>query len=203
MNTKELQINREIVMLPISSIETNDGQLKGLPKNPRSIKGIKFDKLKQSIQNYPEMLSWRSLLVYSLDNGKYIIVGGNMRYRAMKALGHKECPVFIIPKETPIEKIKAYTILDNNGFGEWDFDALANEWEALDLDNWGVDLPIAETEVDIDHFFNEIANQGELNNETDKVCIVVSAQFIDKIDEIRNIVKKALEINGFEKLEIK
>lgn len=132
---------RGITMLPMSAIEINNGQLKGLPKNPRLIKNAKYDKLKESITNYPEMLSWRSLLVYPLDNGKYIIVGGNMRYRAMKELGHNEAPVFIIPKETPIEKIKAYTILDNNGFGEWDWDLLANEWETFELDDWGVDLP--------------------------------------------------------------
>lgn len=130
-----------IVMLPMSELELNKGQLDGLPKNPRSIKGAKFDKLKESITNYPEMLSWRSLLVYPLDNGKYIIVGGNMRYRAMKELGHKQAPVFIIPKDTPVEKIRAYTILDNNGFGEWDFDLLANEWDADLLIDYGVDLP--------------------------------------------------------------
>lgn len=135
---------RGITMLPMSAIEINNGQLKGLPKNPRLIKNAKYDKLKESITNYPEMLSWRSLLVYPLDNGKYIIVGGNMRYRAMKELGHNDAPVFIIPKETPIEKIKAYTILDNNGFGEWDWDLLANEWDADMLDDWGLDLPVLE-----------------------------------------------------------
>lgn len=135
---------RGITMLPMSAIEINNGQLKGLPKNPRLIKNAKYDKLKESITNYPEMLSWRSLLVYPLDNGKYIIVGGNMRYRAMKELGHNEAPVFIIPKETPIEKIKAYTILDNNGFGEWDWDLLANEWDADMLDDWGLDLLVLE-----------------------------------------------------------
>lgn len=135
---------RGITMLPMSAIEINNGQLKGLPKNPRLIKNAKYDKLKESITNYPEMLAWRSLLVYPLDNGKYIIVGGNMRYRAMKELGHKEAPVFIIPKKTPIEKIKAYTILDNNGFGEWDWDLLANEWDADMLDDWGLDLLVSE-----------------------------------------------------------
>lgn len=135
---------RGITMLPMSAIEINNGQLKGLPKNPRLIKNAKYDKLKESITNYPEMLAWRSLLVYPLDNGKYIIVGGNMRYRAMKELGHKEAPVFIIPKDTPIEKIKAYTILDNNGFGEWDWDLLANEWDADMLDDWGLDLLVLE-----------------------------------------------------------
>lgn len=139
---------RGITMLPMSTIEINNGQLKGLPKNPRLIKNAKYDKLKESITNYPEMLSWRSLLVYPLDNGKYIIVGGNMRYRAMKELGHNEAPVFIIPKETPIEKIKAYTILDNNGFGEWDWDLLANEWETFELDDWGVDLPAFDESTD-------------------------------------------------------
>lgn len=135
---------RGITMLPMSAIEINNGQLKGLPKNPRLIKNAKYDKLKESITNYPEMLAWRSLLVYPLDNGKYIIVGGNMRYRAMKELGHNKAPVFIIPKETPIEKIKAYTILDNNGFGEWDWDLLANEWDADMLDDWGLDIPTVE-----------------------------------------------------------
>lgn len=135
---------RGITMLPMSAIEINNGQLKGLPKNPRLIKNAKYDKLKESITNYPEMLAWRSLLVYPLDNGKYIIVGGNMRYRAMKELGHNDAPVFIIPKETPIEKIKAYTILDNNGFGEWDWDLLANEWDADMLDDWGLDIPTVE-----------------------------------------------------------
>lgn len=135
---------RGITMLPMSAIEINNGQLKGLPKNPRLIKNAKYDKLKESITNYLEMLAWRSLLVYPLDNGKYIIVGGNMRYRAMKELGHNEAPVFIIPKETPIEKIKAYTILDNNGFGEWDWDLLANEWDADMLDDWGLDIPTVE-----------------------------------------------------------
>lgn len=135
---------RGITMLPMSAIEINNGQLKGLPKNPRLVKNAKYNKLKESITNYPEMLAWRSLLVYPLDNGKYIIVGGNMRYRAMKELGHNEAPVFIIPKETPIEKIKAYTILDNNGFGEWDWDLLANEWDADMLDDWGLDIPTVE-----------------------------------------------------------
>lgn len=151
---------RGITMLPMSAIEINNGQLKGLPKNPRLIKNAKYDKLKESITNYPEMLSWRSLLVYPLDNGKYIIVGGNMRYRAMKELGHKEAPVFIIPKETPIEKIKAYTILDNNGFGEWDWDLLANEWDADMLDDWGLDLLVLE---DIEEPEN---HDGALRNKT-------------------------------------
>lgn len=131
----------KLTMLPLSQIELNDGQLDGLPKNPRSIKKDKFQKLKNNIEAYPEMLAWRSLLVYPLDNGKYIIIGGNMRYRAMTELGHTEAPVFIIPKDTPVDRLQAYTIIDNNGFGDWEWDLLANEWPDDMLDEWGLDVP--------------------------------------------------------------
>lgn len=131
----------KLTMLPLSQIELNDGQLDGLPKNPRTIKKDKFQKLKNNIEAYPEMLAWRSLLVYPLDNGKYIIIGGNMRYRAMTELGHTEAPVFIIPKDTPVDRLQAYTIIDNNGFGDWEWDLLANEWPDDMLADWGLDVP--------------------------------------------------------------
>lgn len=182
---------RSITMLPMSAIEINNGQLKGLPKNPRLVKNAKYDKLKESITNYPEMLSWRSLLVYPLDNGKYIIVGGNMRYRAMKELGHKEAPVFIIPKETPIEKIKAYTILDNNGFGEWDWDLLANEWDAAQLTSWGVDLPIMESEINMDEFFDSLDNEDE-KSKGEKLTITIPDEYADQKDEMKSLIESAL-----------
>lgn len=131
----------KLTMLPMTEIELNEGQLEGLPANPRTIRKKKFDKLKANIKEYPEMLAWRSLLVYPLDNGHYIIIGGNMRFRAMQELAHTEAPVFIIPKETPVERLQAYTILDNNGFGEWDWDLLANEWPEDMLDDFGLDIP--------------------------------------------------------------
>lgn len=182
---------RGITMLPMSAIEINNGQLKGLPKNPRLVKNAKYDKLKESITNYPEMLSWRSLLVYPLDNGKYIIVGGNMRYRAMKELGHEEAPVFIIPKETPIEKIKAYTILDNNGFGEWDWDLLANEWDAAQLTSWGVDLPIMESEINMDEFFDSLDNEDE-KSKGEKLTITIPDEYADQKDEMKSLIESAL-----------
>lgn len=182
---------RGITMLPMSAIEINNGQLKGLPKNPRLIKNAKYDKLKESITNYPEMLAWRSLLVYPLDNGKYIIVGGNMRYQAMKELGHNEAPVFIIPKETPIEKIKAYTILDNNGFGKWDWDLLANEWDAAQLTSWGVDLPIMESEINMDEFFDSLDNEDE-KSKGEKLTITIPDEYADQKDEMKSLIESAL-----------
>lgn len=131
-----------VVMLPLSAIEPNEGQLEGLPPNPRNITREKLALLKKSVQEHPDMLSLRGLLVYQLDNGHYIAIGGNMRLKAMQELGYTEAPCMIVPKETPIEEIKAYSIIDNNGFGKWDWDMLANEWDENQLTDWGVDLPI-------------------------------------------------------------
>lgn len=104
-------------------------------------------------------MKYRMLLVYPLDNGKYIIIGGNMRYRAMLDLGYKDAPCVIIPKETSIEKLKAYTILDNSGFGWWEWSMLANEWDADALAAWGLDLPMNESEIDVDSFSTSLTRR--------------------------------------------
>lgn len=180
----------DIRMLPLAKIELNEGQLPGLPANPRQIKQDKFDKLKKNIADYPEMLEWRSLLVYPLDSGNYIIIGGNMRYRAMKELGHTEAPAVIIPKETPVEKLQAYTILDNNGFGQWDWDALANEWPEELLGDWGLDVFDRPTEMDIDSFFDE--NSGEEKGKNEHLTVVIPEDMTDRKAEIKSEIEAIL-----------
>lgn len=122
-------------MIPISQIETNKGQIEGLPKNPRLIRDEHFKKLLQSIKDNPEMLYLRELLVYP-HQGRYITIGGNMRLMAMRDLGYTEAPCKVIPEGTSIEQLKAYTIKDNAAYGEWDYDLLANEWDVDQLDDW-------------------------------------------------------------------
>lgn len=141
--TKKKQPATQVQMLPMSAVEVNAGQLEGLPANPREIRDEKFEKLKANIQKYPELLEYRSLMVYPMPNGKHIIIGGNMRYRAMQELGYTEVPCVIIPAETPVEKLGAYTILDNNGFGKWDWDLLANEWSDWNMEDLGLDWEFA------------------------------------------------------------
>lgn len=141
--TKKKQPATRVQMLPMSVVEVNAGQLEGLPANPREIRDEKFEKLKANIQKYPELLEYRSLMVYPMPNGKHIIIGGNMRYRAMQELGYTEVPCVIIPAETPVEKLGAYTILDNNGFGKWDWDLLANEWSDWNMEDFGLDWEFA------------------------------------------------------------
>lgn len=137
--TKKKHPTTQVQMLPMSEVEVNAGQLEGLPANPREIRDEKFEKLKANIQKYPELLEYRSLMVYPMPNGKHIIIGGNMRYRAMQELGYTEVPCVIIPAETPVEKLGAYTILDNNGFGKWDWDLLANEWSDWNMEDLGLE----------------------------------------------------------------
>ena len=152
------------VMLKLSAIEPNRGQIEGLPKNPRFIKDEKFKKLVKSIEDNPEMTAMRELLVYPLDNGKHIIIGGNMRYRAMKELGVKEAPCKVIPKEATIEQLQAYTLKDNSGYGEWDFDLLANEWDLSLLDSCAIDLP----EITFDESSLLVDNSSKEHNKQDE-----------------------------------
>ena len=127
-------------LVKISQLKNNNGQIKGLPKNPRILKDDKFEKLKKSIHEDPEMLELREIIAYD-NNGKLVVICGNMRLRAMQDLGIKEAPTKILPPETPIEKLKAYVIKDNVSFGEHNWDTLANEWNVEELTEWGLDIP--------------------------------------------------------------
>lgn len=129
--------------IAISKLQCNEGQVEGLPRNPRFIKDERFEKLKKSLQDDPEMLNLRELIVYPHGN-KFVVIGGNMRLRAAKQLGFKEMPCKVLPEDTPIEKLKAYTIKDNNAFGNDDFDLLANEWDVEFLEACGFEFGLSE-----------------------------------------------------------
>lgn len=126
--------------MPLKDITPNKGQIPGVPKNPRVIRDLKFRLLKKSIEEDPEMLGLREILLFPYQ-GKNIIIGGNMRYQALKDLGYTTAIVKILPADFTPEKLRAIVIKDNSGFGEWDWDALADEWEAAQLIDWGLDVP--------------------------------------------------------------
>lgn len=135
----ENELESAFVSIGLELLEPNEGQLEGLPSNPRKISESKMELLKANIAQYPEMLSMRGLMVYPLDNGHYIIIGGNMRYRAMIELGYGTAPCIVVPKGTDMDRLKAYSVIDNSGFGKWDWDMLANEWDENLLKGWGID----------------------------------------------------------------
>ena len=123
--------------LNTSLIVPNEGQVPGLPTNPRQWTKAEMDKLKKSLEETPELFEARGILVYPFG-GKYIVLGGNMRLAAAKALKMKEVPCIVIPENTPVDKLKEIVIKDNGSFGEWDYDLLGNEWDDLPLTDWGV-----------------------------------------------------------------
>lgn len=150
-----------IVNIKLSQLSMNTGQIPDVPANPRIIKDTKFDKLLQSIIDDPEMLTMREMLVYEYEN-KFIVLCGNMRLKALKELQipSDRVAVFqgiegvtlnkdntkigslnikLIDSEFAAKKLRAISMKDNNSFGEWDFELLANEWDLLELDDWGFD----------------------------------------------------------------
>jgi DNA modification methylase len=111
-------------------------EIKSNPNNPRLIKDDKFYKLVKSIQEFPKMLEIRPIVV----NADMIVLGGNMRLKACKEAGFKEIPI-IFADDLTEEQQREFIIKDNVGFGEWDWDMIANEWDADQIEEWGLDLP--------------------------------------------------------------
>jgi hypothetical protein len=105
-------------------------------ENPRIIKDDKFKKLVQSIKDFPEMLEIRPIVV----NNEMMILGGNMRLKAIQEIGLKEVPIIKAENLTEQQQ-REFLIKDNVGFGEWDWDALANDWEYKELVDWALDVP--------------------------------------------------------------
>jgi hypothetical protein len=119
-------------------VSIND--IKPNPSNPRLIKDDKFKKLVQSLKDFPEMANVRPIVV----NQDMVILGGNMRFKAMKEAKWKQIPVEVVDWDEA--KQREFIIKDNVGFGEWDWDDLANNWNAEELDKWGLDVPQFEAE---------------------------------------------------------
>ena len=122
--------------------------LKANPKNPRIIKDDKFKKLVKSLQEFPEMMEKRPMVCVTDTDGKLFPLGGNMRLKALQELKYKEIPDtwVMLADEWTEEKRKEFTIKDNVGFGEWDWDKLANEFNVEELTEWGLDIPNFEIE---------------------------------------------------------
>ena len=156
MNTMQIEL------VEIEKVKTN-------PNNPRIIKDDKFKKLVKSIQEFPKMLEIRPIVV----NDQMIVLGGNMRLKACKEAGLKK--IHVIKANTlSEEQQKEFIIKDNVGFGEWDWDDIAENWDAEQLEDWGLDLPVE----------NEAKTEGEIifSNELDFESNYVVLKFSKDID---------------------
>lgn len=184
-NTLSVAISKDKLLL-------NEGQIEGLPKNPRFIRDTQFEKLKKSIEDFPEMLKLRELIVYPFED-KYVVIAGNMRLRAGQELGIKEFPCKVLPAETTVERLREITIKDNNSFGEWDMDDLANEWDKDELSEWGIETyDNYDSNIDIDSLFQDGVEPKE-NEQQDSIMVIIPADSINLKAEIKETIKAALK----------
>ena len=181
-------IKAKIQKVSISLIKENDA-------NPRFINKHKFKKLVNSVKEFPEMLSLRPIVV-DKDN---IILGGNMRYKACKEIGLKE--VYIIQADDLDEKkAQEFIIKDNVGFGEWDWDILANDWDTDLLEDWGLDLNIDNAIDDLEEDDDiELPQSVQLEPPKEYILIMAEPNSVDW-EELKETLKlKMVRRGGYKK----
>ena len=161
-------------------------KVKGNPSNPRIIKNDKFKKLVKSIQEFPEMLKLRPIVV----DEDMIVLGGNMRLRASKDAGLKEVWIEVAEGFTEEQK-KEFIVKDNVAFGEWDWDSLGNEWDNVKLGEWGMDVWQPEEAVDYS-VLDDLDLGSTLGDKTAGVKRAIQIEFEpEHYEEAYQLLKKA------------
>jgi len=164
--------------------------IKANPNNPRILKDERFKKLCNSIKEFPKMMELRPMVV----DAENIVLGGNMRLKALKELGYKEIPGNWVKKAEDLseDQKKRFVISDNVSFGEWDWDMLANEWDAIELEEWGLDIPNFEPE-------KVEAEEDDFNGVPPKEPITVLGDLYE-LNEHRLLCGDSTQTDTFEKL---
>mgnify|MGYP003664002311 CR=1 FL=1 len=159
-------------------------ELKPNKNNPRVIRGNKFDKLVNSIKEFPEMLELRPIVV----DEDMVILGGNMRYKACIEAGLKEVPIKVAKGLNEAQK-REFIIKDNVGFGEWDWDNLANDWDNKQITDWGLDVWQPEDDVDYSAL-DDFDLGSELEDKEGNVKRAIQIEFeAEHYDEATEIIK--------------
>ena len=177
---KEFDVVAQTVMIPVALLDENKGQIEGVPKNPRVIKGKRFKQLCESIKEDPELLNLRPLLVYPIGD-RYVVIDGNMRVKALRDMAHVTAPCEVLREGTMPEQMKRYIVKTNSAFGDWDWDALANAWDGDPLDDWGIDLPEDWGETTEEE--ETQASEDEFDEDNDKIKAVAELGDIWKLGD--------------------
>ena len=169
----------------IALLDYNKGQLKGLPKNPRFFRDYRYEAMKKSIEESPEMLELRELIVFPYDNGRYVVVCGNLRLRACRELGYTELPCKVLDAKTKPKKLREYATKDNVSYGETDMDILTNEWDKSELQDWGIEFAPEKETDEFKERFDAITDDTALYplipkyDEKHELFIIQSASEVD------------------------
>lgn len=175
--------------------------IKANPSNPRIIRDDKFKKLVESLRGFPEMMEKRPMVCVTDVDGKMFPLGGNMRLRAIQELGMKDIPDtwVTLADDWTEEKRKEFTIKDNASFGEWDWDALANEWDADLLSDWGLNVPVIDDKVNQmqDGEIIEIPQSVQLEPPKEYILIMAEPNSIEWEDLKETLKLKMVRRGGY------
>lgn len=166
-------------------LDFNKGQLQGLPKNPRFFRDFRYEAMKKSIEESPEMLELRELIVFPMPDGRYVVVCGNLRLRACRELGYKELPCKVLDAGTDVRKLREYATKDNVSFGENDLDVMDNEWDKAELQEWGVEFADEKPRDEFKERFESIKDDTAIYplvpkyDEKHELIIIQSASEVD------------------------
>lgn len=170
--------------IPVELLDFNKGQIDGLPKNPRFFRDYRYEAMKKSISDSPEMLELRELIVYPHE-GRYVVVCGNLRMRACRELGYEELPCKVLPECTPARKLREYSAKDNVSFGENDMDVMKNEWDQSELQDWGVEFAPEKTKDAFRERFESMTDETAVYplvpkyDEKHELFIIISSSEVD------------------------
>jgi hypothetical protein len=144
--------------IKLSKLRLNQGEIKDVPTNPRIIKDDKFERLCENIKKYPKFLEKRPIIIKSWREP--YIIAGNMRFSALKEIGYKDIPKEWVKtaEDYSPEELRAFAVIDNTQYGEWDWEILANEWETGELQEWGVDCPVFDITKEFKEFDESAAD---------------------------------------------
>jgi ParB-like chromosome segregation protein Spo0J len=165
----------------------NISDIKLNPSNPRVIKDDKFKQLVASINELPEMLNLRPIVV----NEDMVVLGGNMRLKACTEAGLKKVPIIKAINLTE-EQQREFIIKDNIGYGEWDWQMLNAEWDDVKLGDWGLDVPNSQDWTQLDYI--EEAEKPNFRKDN-VITIIVPDEFVKEMKEIEELVKSTLGVN--------
>lgn len=175
----------KIVKLKISDLESNVGQIPGLPKNPRKWSEDEVNILAASLLETPELFEARPIICVQ-HGEKYVILGGNMRFEASKKNEAKTVPCVVMPQDTPIEKMIEIVAKDNGSFGHWDIPELPKNWSQHNLSDWGVvKLP----SIDVSGLFSDIEPKHK-EKTTQEITLVFNSD-VD-IEQVKQTIVDSL-----------
>lgn len=171
--------------ISLTLLDFNKGQLAGLPKNPRFFRDYRYEAMKKSISDCPEMLELRELIVFPYLNERYIVVCGNLRLRACRELGYTELPCKVLKPDTSVNKLREYSAKDNINFGENDLDIIQNEWDRAELQDWGMEFAPEKSKDEFKERFDSITDDTAVYplipkyDEKHELFIITSSNEVD------------------------